>query len=449
MAKSLLFLSTCTLFLTFASSIVYAANEVPLHLRGVPRSLYSVYEGKDKRFTCLDKKGSITIGQINDDFCDCADGSDEPGTSACTNGKFYCINKGYRGKYLPSMYVNDGVCDCCDGSDEYNNNRGVTCPNTCEADGAAWREAQSEQIKRTEEGARKRLSYSTEGLEAAKVRKSKISDLAKRAEKARMEREVAEKEVADIETKEKSETEAQKAAAVSNGDSMIAEALGLGGLDKAGLLKLFLDHVKASDSSEKLIELIKERINANNLPGITSSFEPKWIENPQDIPEVKSDSGNAARERLTTAKAEESKVTSELSTLKEEENTDYGTDYAYWKLKNNCYDLKVTQYNYHICPFGRATQDGTHLGTFSGWKKDTNNLSVMLFTGGTTCWNGPARSLSVTFECGLEDKVTAFDEPEKCTYAARMVTPAACDDRAARELRLELETPGENARDEL
>ena len=261
-----------------------------------------------------------------------------------------------------------------------------------------------------------------------------------------MEREAAEKVVNDIEAKEKQETEARKLTAVSDTDKVMADSLGINGLDKAGLLKLFLEFVKSSGNSDKLLDILKERIANNNLPGISTSFVPQWLENPQDVPEVKSDSGNAARERLTTAKDEENKLTTELNSLKEEDNIDYGTDYAYYKLKNNCYDMKVTQYNYHICPFGRATQDGTHLGTFSGWKKD-NNQNIMLFTGGTTCWNGPARSLSLTLECGLEDKVLSLDEPEKCTYAARMMTPAACDDRAARELRLELETPG--GRDEL
>ena len=41
----------------------------------VEASLY--VEGKD--FSCFDGSTKVPFGHINDDYCDCLDGSDEPG----------------------------------------------------------------------------------------------------------------------------------------------------------------------------------------------------------------------------------------------------------------------------------------------------------------------------------------------------------------------------------
>ncbi|KAK9152919.1 hypothetical protein Sjap_000399 [Stephania japonica] len=78
---------------------------------------------------CRDGSKSFSRERLNDDFCDCADGTDEPGTSACPEGKFYCRNEGSTPQLLFSSRVNDRLCDCCDGSDEYDG--GINCSNTC------------------------------------------------------------------------------------------------------------------------------------------------------------------------------------------------------------------------------------------------------------------------------------------------------------------------------
>ncbi|KAL0418075.1 UNVERIFIED_CONTAM: Glucosidase 2 subunit beta [Sesamum radiatum] len=88
--------------------------------------------------------------QLNDDFCDCPDGSDEPGTSACPNGKFYCKNAGHIPVLLYSSRVNDGICDCCDGSDEYDSK--TKCSNTCWEAGKAAREKLRKKIATYQEG---------------------------------------------------------------------------------------------------------------------------------------------------------------------------------------------------------------------------------------------------------------------------------------------------------
>lgn len=70
-------------------------------------SLYPV----DGTFTCLDGSSTIPFDRVNDDYCDCeTDGSDEPGTSACPNGSFYCNNIGHKPFFIPSSRVNDGLC---------------------------------------------------------------------------------------------------------------------------------------------------------------------------------------------------------------------------------------------------------------------------------------------------------------------------------------------------
>ena len=50
-----------------------------------------------KSFTCVDGSKSVELTSFNDDFCDCPDGSDEPGTNACNNGQYdiYIITKYY------------------------------------------------------------------------------------------------------------------------------------------------------------------------------------------------------------------------------------------------------------------------------------------------------------------------------------------------------------------
>ena len=82
------------------------------------------------------------------------DGSDEPGTSACSNGSFYCSNRGFKPSNLKSSRVNDGICDCCDGSDEWAMVAGSACKNNCDEMGAIEKAERARLEKVVEEGLR-------------------------------------------------------------------------------------------------------------------------------------------------------------------------------------------------------------------------------------------------------------------------------------------------------
>lgn len=175
MKGALLFSLMCV-----AAGAVVRAAEV-LRPRGVPLSKASFYD-PSRDFSCLDGSGTIPFSYVNDDYCDCQDGSDEPGTAACPNGFFHCTNAGHSPLTLPSSRVNDGVCDCCDASDEYASS--ASCVDVCRELGRAARE---EAVKRREEwlrGFQLRQAMIEDGHKRKKEAEGKIEDLKKEKEEA-------------------------------------------------------------------------------------------------------------------------------------------------------------------------------------------------------------------------------------------------------------------------
>ena len=56
----------------------------------------------------------------------------------------------------------------------------------------------------------------------------------------------------------------------------------------------------------------------------------------------------------------------------------------------------MDKYVYEICPYGSAAQKEGHSRTSLGnWQGFKDNYSIMSFTGGQHCWNGPLRSMQV------------------------------------------------------
>ncbi|KAB5531108.1 hypothetical protein PHYPO_G00137100 [Pangasianodon hypophthalmus] len=142
--------------------------------RGVPLSRRNFYD-ENSPFTCLDGSRTISFDRVNDDYCDCKDGSDEPGTAACPNGSFYCTNAGYRPTFIPSSRINDGICDCCDTTDEYNS--GAKCENTCREMGRKEREVLQKMAEITKEGFLLKQQLIQEAKKTQQEKQNKLTDL--------------------------------------------------------------------------------------------------------------------------------------------------------------------------------------------------------------------------------------------------------------------------------
>lgn len=100
-------------------------------------------------------------------------------------------------------------------------------------------------------------------------------------------------------------------------------------------------------------------------------------------------------------------------------------------LSRKCFKYAAPDYTYEFCPFDHVSQkkDGIEVAALGTWKEDSwldGGYKQMRYKDGLRCWNGPARSTTVTLECGPRAEITSVSEPEMCLYALTFVTPAAC-----------------------
>eukprot|EP00927_Polykrikos_kofoidii_P036633 TRINITY_DN30925_c0_g1_i1.p1 TRINITY_DN30925_c0_g1~~TRINITY_DN30925_c0_g1_i1.p1 ORF type:complete len:455 (+),score=46.77 TRINITY_DN30925_c0_g1_i1:53-1417(+) len=167
-----------------SSARLRAAGDGIDRIRGAQPDLQSRYlqSRATGRFQCFDGTQELSsFKSVNDDFCDCPDGSDEPGTSACAGLvpskpggpppiAFACawafadatsqVTERGAFKMVRSAAVNDGICDCCGGEDEWDTTGGAAvCPDRC----AQEENEQAAEVSRRVAGSLARSDYVKRG----------------------------------------------------------------------------------------------------------------------------------------------------------------------------------------------------------------------------------------------------------------------------------------------
>ncbi|KAF8324464.1 endoplasmic reticulum protein [Cantharellus anzutake] len=228
-------------------------------LNGVSSSKVALYqpipESKPPRWKCLNSTQEILHSAVNDNYCDCEDGTDEPGTDACPNGWFHCANRGHIGADIRSSRVNDGLCEpeCCDGSDEP---LGV-CPDICDQVGEEYRRAADVERKLRKTG--------------SKIRSTYIAHAQK--EKRRLEQSV-EKLRADVERNEAEE--ARLLGILKHSESLGAAMIETRKTSSTyGLLK---DYVSALSALSAREDKLRERLNTLEtiLVNLKNGYNPNY-----------------------------------------------------------------------------------------------------------------------------------------------------------------------------
>ncbi|KAM0799872.1 glucosidase II beta subunit-like protein-domain-containing protein [Usnea florida] len=282
-------------FLLFSGTLaqVIVAAEAP-RPRGVGPEFAKYYKDSET-FTCISAPSiHLSVARLNDDFCDCPDGSDEPGTSACAHLSplspsfpgstpsddldtanalpgYYCKNKGHQPSYVPFTVVNDGVCDydlCCDGSDEWAKTGGVKCEDRCKEIGKEWRRQDEQRQKSLSSAARKRKEIVGDAERLRKEVEDRIYSLRTEIQGGEIKLKSLESDMAEAERQERSKV-----------------VKGPKGLSKMGLLaQLAKDRIE--ELRESLIEVRSQRDTGKariaELEGILSTFKEEYNPNFND-----------------------------------------------------------------------------------------------------------------------------------------------------------------------
>ncbi|KAG7392213.1 hypothetical protein PHYBOEH_006467, partial [Phytophthora boehmeriae] len=392
-------------------------------IRGVSPSDQAKYLSAE--FACVlnGKLTKLPQSRVNDEFCDCDAGQDEPGTSACSHleqSKFHCENDGFFPEKIHTSRVDDGICDCCDGSDE---DLRSPCKNTCSSAAEVVRKKAEERLEVVRAGFTKRQAvvegdiadYFSSVQDAESSTSKEMQELLLLKERVVMHKEREELR----EKKHRLEVARQRQA-----ESQSRTSEGGEGVHR--------EHFSDAAEKEAIEELDFEGLDAVRVADDDASMNAPKLDDEVTLPVAQS-----LREALREIEADINKLEKERDEKRKAAKFDFGPDRAFFALKDNCIEKRIEKYMYKFCAFGEVKQDQTKLGKWDGWVRDESNASSsgeayvahtkMKYSGGQKCYKGPERSVVVHLECGVEDEIVSVDEPSTCVYG--MVKNEIADSR--------------------
>ncbi|KAF4730320.1 Long-chain-fatty-acid--CoA ligase 3, partial [Perkinsus olseni] len=279
------------------------------------------------------------------------------------------------------------------------------CENFCAAEGSKIRQQREADLERIEAGLRQKEEERSHTDEKLAQWKAELEELKAKLPELEAASNAAQVELGELEHEEHKRREAE-AAERSGENAEESDVLSGEEADDESEYAQWMEHEEEKDTGE----------------------EPKE-KTPLQI----------AREKADTLRDEADDIKKQVEQHEKNLQTDFGPDYAYFSLANECVEALFEHYNYKICFFGKVTQkeegrafSEMRLGEFSSYytdpaKQDSpTDYSIHVFTNGDWCPGGPARETKVKMRCGATLQLISVKEPSRCKYEAEVTHPGSC-----------------------
>ncbi|ETI47455.1 hypothetical protein F441_08357 [Phytophthora nicotianae CJ01A1] len=338
----------------------------------------------ESKETCVD---SLPIDLVDDDYCDCQDGSDEPNTSACSHVLLHSetppfgpeFNCKADDKMVSLAFVHDGVCDCCDGSDE----RDGLCANTCATEWERRLQTLQERLNVVQRGLKRRTEYLAGSVDKVQKLKEDFERLAEAYQSGQ-------RAFEDLQRQAQHNPELRGQLEQSYNVLRRVQYI-------TYIQSRVVDPSTFSDAAWKpaFVELVGEcytyTVNEKELKGGTPNVIPRKYD--MVLCPFQNVSQTEPLYPEWTKAERQTKVGDKVADEKEEE-------------------VEVPR------PIG--------LGIWNEWQESVNFARVQSYNHGEPCANGQERHTRVELLCGEQNRVVSVEEREMCQYEVRFETPAAC-----------------------